>query len=247
VPATDPKFVYPSCVFLLLILVELARGLAPGRVGWAVVGGATVVALAGNLVALVHGADRLRAVEGRTAAELGVLELARGHVAPAFQPDPTEVPQVEAGPYFAAVDALGSPADMPSRLASRPADVRANADAVLVSALRLRLVHASAHGGSPPHVEATSRGAIARDRGCLRFRPLRAGAYVDLTVPARGLGLEHAGAPVQVRVRRFGDGFPYATVGTLRPGESAVLAPPRDAAPQPWHARISTAGAVTAC
>jgi hypothetical protein len=199
VPATDPKFVYPSCVFLLLILVELARGLAPGRVGWAVVGGATVVALAGNLVALVHGADRLRAVEGRTAAELGVLELARGHVAPAFQPDPTEVPQVEAGPYFAAVDALGSPADMPSRLASRPADVRANADAVLVSALRLRLVHASAHGGSPPHVEATSRGAIARDRGCLRFRPLRAGAYVDLTVPASGLALERPGARADPR------------------------------------------------
>ena len=92
----------------------------------------------------------LRDASTHVKAELRSVELARDRVDPAFRPDPTRAPQIDAGGYLDAVDDLGSPADSLREVRAQSAEVRAVADAVLVRALRARLLPCPASRPAAP-------------------------------------------------------------------------------------------------
>ena len=125
----------PGAVMLALIIAESCRGLwlsAPTLAAAGVVG---ALALIGNISAFDGGEDYLRTGSHTVSAELGALELARGVVAPGFVLDPRWAPQVIAGPYFAAVRAIGSTsAWSPGQIRARRQSVRAAAAGVLTRA-----------------------------------------------------------------------------------------------------------------
>ena len=89
----------------------------------------------GNFGSLRNGSLFLQEWSGVVLAELGALELAGARTDPLYRPDPTRLPPVTAGAYFASVRDLGSPADTPEELLARSDGHRQIADNVLVQAL----------------------------------------------------------------------------------------------------------------
>ena len=82
------RYLYPSAVFLLLVLLELVRGIRPRP--WVVVAGvaAVIVSLVPNLVNLNTQARNIRAAAADERAQLGAYELLRDEV-PQDLPSPT--------------------------------------------------------------------------------------------------------------------------------------------------------------
>jgi hypothetical protein len=133
--------------------------------------------------------------------------------------------------------------------------------------------------GLTPVVTRAYGGRPARHDGCLRFEAAAPGpGEVELRLAPPGVALAADGvSPVDVRLRRFAEGYGPADVPPGRevfapdPKIAAVLegvygqrmhtlpafqlaadatgtlAVGRDQLPRPWHARLATTGAVTAC
>jgi hypothetical protein len=129
------RYVYSGAVLLALIIAESCRGVRLSAPILAVAGVVGALALIGGISAFDGGEDYLRTGSQTVSAELGALQLARGVVAPGFVLDPRWAPQVIAGPYFAAVRAIGSTsAWSPSEIRRAPPPIRAAAAGVLVRA-----------------------------------------------------------------------------------------------------------------
>jgi hypothetical protein len=198
------------------------------------------------------------------------MELARAEVAPGFRPEPNRAPDIVAGRYFQAIDRWGSPADSPEEILRRAEGPREAADIVLQQALRLRLGPAVPASGPAPEAAAPPQGEVATRGSCLRFTPAGGLSAVDLTLPPGGLRVAAGPEPVVIQLRRFGSGFLAngavpgastfanarqafgrellsASTFQVQPGRTRTLRIPPDRAPTPWSARLSTAGAVTAC
>jgi hypothetical protein len=242
--------VYAGALLVLLLGLELARGVAVSRRAAPFAVAALALVLAANLADLRAAARDLRAHAAQTRAQLGALELARpavpaAHVVP-LPGYPLLV--VRAGAYFAAARDLGSPADTPAQLAVGPEPARSAADAEL---LRLGAVAVRRATGRPrlsgrPRVDAAA-GAVVERGACVDFRPARPGDAVDLTVPAAGLLLEAGGGPATIALRRFATAFPAAPHARLAASARVALRVRPDASAVAWHARIAPAGRVTAC
>ena len=261
----ESRYLYVGALFILLIGLELARGVrVPPRSAALLVAVFAVVTVS-NLGALHDGAKYLRRSSGNGAAELGAMELARAQVRPEFIPDVFRLSTVFAGAYFPAVAELGSAAPSAAELAAGPELAREAADVTLTrisferdGALVLPLAPPGADapvpGAIPPVVDRAGGGRADTSGGCARYRPLgfrpaRVPALLELTVPAAGLVVT-AGrdAPVRILVRRFAGRFSSPALGTLAPGASALLRFPADAAAAtPWHVRLVPSGAVSAC
>jgi hypothetical protein len=125
------RYIYPSAVLLVLLAVELARGIKFRASGVALLAVAVTVAAALNLGVLMDGRDGLRDTSEFVRTELGALELARGTAPPDYRPDTVRMPQVSAGPYLVAVKKLGSPAFERSELLRAGEPERAAAARVL--------------------------------------------------------------------------------------------------------------------
>ena len=129
------RYVYSGAVLLALIIAESCRGVRLSAPALAVAGVVGTLALIGGVNAFDGGEDYLHAGSQTVSAELGALQLARGVVAPGFVLDPRWAPQVIAGPYFAAVRAIGSTsAWTPAQIRRAPQSVRAAAVGVLTRA-----------------------------------------------------------------------------------------------------------------
>ena len=129
------RYVYSGVVLLALIIAESRRGVRLTAPVLATAGVVGALALAGNISAFDGGEHYLRTGSQTVSAELGALELAHGVVAPGFVLDPRWAPQVIAGPYFAAVHAIGSTsAWSPAEIRSGPQSARAAAVGVLARA-----------------------------------------------------------------------------------------------------------------
>lgn len=181
--AGSSRYLYVGAAFLLLGAAELAP--PARRRPRAALGVVAVVALLGgaaNVVHLLHGTAFLRRSSVTLRAQLGALEALRAPIPPGFQPAPDTAVDILAGPYRAAVAALGSPADSPSQLASAPADARTAADRVLL--------------GAAPPVPIPSRGAAA---GCRRGK-----GGTELLVRGGRFSLR-SDRPEPLELRRFGD------------------------------------------
>lgn len=208
---------YPGVVFVLLIAVELARGVRPRRPVLAVAAVAAGLIVAGNVGDLHRGADRLRNFTDFVAAELGALELARAGVPAEFRPDPVLAPWVSAATYFPAVDAWGSPADTPAGILDRPEPARRAADIALAAALGVHLAPGTLPA-QPGPAPAVTRGSARHAGGCLQ---LGAGGPVELRLPPGGLALRAGDrGALTVRLRRFGAGYGRAD---RAPGEGIFI------------------------
>jgi hypothetical protein len=179
-----------------------------------------------------------------------MVELARDRVEPDYRPDPLESPQLRADAYLAAVADWGSPADSVDEVLRRPEPARQGADAVSVAVLRPRVAPAAraADPAPAPAAESTESGTATLRGGCRAFTP-NPGAEGALVValPATGLTIAAATAPVGVRLRRFADGYRGEPDVNVPPGEPVTLTIDRDRSDRPWHVRLSASAPFRVC
>jgi hypothetical protein len=259
------RYIYLGTVFVLLIAIELLRGVQIRWAGLALAYGLAAVVIVSNVAALQRGADELRQNSAFVAPGLGALELAGKKVDPAFRPFPDLAIYILAGKYFSAVAKFGSPALPAQQIPKLPEDVRRSSDAILVSALRPRLQAGTmpAQPGAPPTVLPSQSVGAHASRGCVVLVPRSRGASVELGFVAPGLALRAAkGAPIQVRLRRFADsydppstkgfanvlyGFVRSPVLVLPAGAVRLLKLPADRLTRPWHMQLLASQPVVAC
>lgn len=247
-----PRYVYPGVLFILLVLVESARGIRLSNRGLALGAVATAAIVTGNAGILRDQGQGFQDKARDLLPRLAALELARDHVSPSFKPHPDPLgtaPDVVAGPYFAAVDDFGSPAPTATELSRRSEAERAVADATLVQALEIRPLPGARAGrrAPPPQIITAQGGAAQTDGGCVVLRPSAGRATVELRVSTRALAYRtRPGAPVELRARRLADGFgaPFATVPG---GQSGVLRFPPDRLRRPWSLQMAASQQVAAC
>jgi len=250
------RYLYVGAVFVLLIAVELLRGVRVGReiaLLAVVLTGLIVVANLGDLRA---GARNLRQQAVISRADLGALELARKDIKPGY--DAARFPgipfvQIDAERYFAAAKALGSPALSLAELPGASEHGRLAVDAELANIEEIvPKPSRAAPGSTPPQIDVVTGGQVATDGGCVRFTPdpvAPAGAVPELqvTVPAEGLLMTAEGGPAGFALRRFAATFPVEPTARLAPGGSSELRPGDDPATQPWHVRLKPEAGVRVC
>lgn len=252
------RYVYVGGLLIVLLAVELARGVAFSR-RVALVTAVVVAAIVVSNVGTFRDAARMLREQGQIArTSLAAVEMTRATVPPDYTPHVPGYPlvQIPVREYFAWADDLGSPAATIPEVAASRDDARRAADS------DLRRIHAvglrpSGQQGPPPEsaaprVDAAAGGAVRREAGCVMFEPApylpgEATPSIQLTVPPAGLLVLGDDAPTAVRTRRFSAVFPARPDGRLGPGRSGVLRIGRDLAPQPWHVSLTSAAPVTAC
>jgi hypothetical protein len=232
-PATVGRYQYIGIVLMALLAAELAAGLRVRRyatVALVLVGAAAAMV---NLVRLRDAAHGLARIAEKQRGGLAALELTRGRVDPQFiltkeNSDVDYLAILDAGSYFSAVDAYGSPAYTPTELASASEDARIAADKVFASALGVGL------GPGPK----TRRGT------CLELRPGPEPAVVR--VPREGIVLRAGSPGSHVSLRRYASSFPV-NLGTLPADQPRVLSIPPDRSPRSWLLSLDGGGPVLAC
>lgn len=233
-PPTASRYLYPTAVFLLLILLQLTRGLRVGRWAfWATIV-ALIVSLVPNVINLNEQAKKIREVANGERVELAGVELLRDEVPLESIPDLVRHTRLiglsgtgfhfPATSYFNAVFRSGSPAASPQRIPLASEAVRKEVDGYLLRGRDLTLSDAPS-------------GGFARQRTC-RAATGENGVY---PVPESGLVIRPQGSRSRLRVaaRRFATSFEPLQVPAgsgplvLRPGASQEV--------RPWQARISGA------
>jgi hypothetical protein len=224
-PSSSSRYLTVGLVFLLLLLVESARGLRiRGWAPWAVLVLAFVALSKDHKIAFREGRSLFLERSQEMRGSLGALDLlGRDRVDPRLEIAPRAAPFLEAGPWFDALDALrGDPAYTPAQLVRAPAVARAFADDTLVRAGGLAL-------GPARPAPAACRHAWRGDEG---------------PVPAAGLHIQ-AGprARLTLRARRFGEDWVVVGVLPVPPGRTVELRPLRDASPVGYFVRAPGARA----
>jgi hypothetical protein len=253
----ESRYLYFGAVFVVLLTAELAHGVRLSR-PWALAAGvAAALAVVANVGDLREAGRFARDQGERTRAVLGAVELARSVVAPELvlaQLPGYPLLVMAAGPYLAAAEALGSPADGPAEIAAADEDVRLAVDLELARIHRVELEPAPAGVplGPRPEVDAVSGGSVTGRGACVTFTPSAVApaaetSTIALPVPSGGVVRTARGGPADVALRRFAAGFPAEPQWRLAPSASAVLRIGPDRAPQPWHVRLAPEGRVTAC
>jgi hypothetical protein len=225
------RYMYPGAVAALIVAVEAARGNRLSRRALAALFAIAAVSLATNIAHFREAGAWLRSYSAAARADFTAIELARGHVDPAFAPSSglAFFLGVKAGQYLAAVDRIGSPAFTPAELQGQSEALRGSADSVLAAALG---------------VKVTSPAAGETGRLCHQLTATRAAA---VGFPVRPPGaLLRSPAPAKVAVGRFATGAPVQA-GSLAANSPAALQIPADRSPQPWHATVAPAQQVTVC
>jgi hypothetical protein len=235
--ATAGRYQYMGAIFIVLIAAELLRGVRVERwVRWTVLAVSALAALSN--VSYLHTSWRGLTQFGELQpADLAVLEITRDTVDPAFQLTEQNsgvdyLGFLDAGSYFSAVDAFGSPADTPEELAAASEHVRVVADRLFASALELKLVPV------PVPADPASRcTTIALGREPRGYVPT--GAATTFAA-ARG-------ASVAVDARRYSSASFPAKLGTVTGGSAVTLTIPADHSSQPWKFGLTGSGTVEVC
>ena len=249
------RYLYIGCTFVLLLAIEVAKGV---RIRWpagVVLGVVTVAAVVSNIGILRDGAAYLRTSAPGARADLGALDIARrivpaDYVATSFPGYPFVV--VRAGAYFATERAVGTPADTVAQLQVEREPGREAADAELVRAHGIALTPAAggAASAAPPALDGVAGGSAAVRGSCVSFgaSPVSAtgaGGIVDVTVSSPAVLISAQGAAATVAVRRFAVGF--HALGSLRAGASASARFTPDAANVPWHLQVQSSAGASVC
>jgi len=228
------RYLYPGAIFILLVLAQLVddpswprtdRGRA---VAATVAVGLLLVSLVGNVDQLRDGGAQLRSVSDYVQAELRAVELARGRVRSDFRPDTARAPQVTAGAFLSAVDALGSPAYSVARVRQAPESVRIAADRVLLDALGVR-----------------SQRAVAAD-GCTAVPAEGGEASKDLSAEAVNLVIVAGDDHVDVSVRNLAAAYEAPPFVTVAPGTTRRIDLPAVAS-GPWSIHLASSSGFSTC
>ncbi len=206
--AAEPRYLYAGVLILLLVVVELARGLKATRTTVAVVFALTAAAVVGNLARAHDARTMLHEYSVFSKADMTVIELAGADADQYFTPNQglaRVVPGsliLNTGPWLAVVDKYNSVAFSVPELRAQAEDVRVQADRVAKRALLLRLEPVAAAAG----------------RGCREVAP--GAAATSFALPPGGAvlrprELDREPAPLGRRVR----GRPRR--GRSRPGGAA--------------------------
>jgi hypothetical protein len=249
------RYLYVSALFVVLLTVELARGVA---VRWWVTAAIIVLAvgaIASNIEALRAAGRQVRADGLTTVADLGAVQIGRPVIPPGYvirDIPGWPVVVVPAAAYFAAARAVPMLADTPRQISAEPEQAREIVDDELIHIHRLALIGAApglALGAAPP-VDSQGAGVTAIHGGCVSFSPARFAptgtvSALAVTVPARGLALVALGGPATVGVRRFAARF--QTIGRLMPGGPATLVIAPDGSSRAWHLQLATTARTVVC
>lgn len=243
------RYVYPAGVLMIVLLVELGRGLHLSGRALALLGAAAATAAVSGVDDFREGGAFLRDRTQTVYAQLTAIEIARGRIAPGFAVNPDLAAGLFAGPYLGAVDELGSPTTSEADLVRSRPPLRIAADDTLVEGMRLALAPVSRlmAAGAPPGVAGTTGGKAAAAGSCVRLRPAGGRQAAELQLPVGGIGIRATGRPVDVTLRRFAASDAAKPVGTVAPGSEAILKIPADHGRTPWVARLSTASPTEAC
>jgi hypothetical protein len=225
-PPSSSRYLTVGLVFLLLMLVEAARGwkIRPW-VPYVVLLLALVSFSKDSKLAFKDGRNLFLERSERVRASLGAVELlGRARVDPKLEIAPLAAPFLEAGHWFDTIDDLrGDPSDSPSELAKASPDARAFADDTLVRAGGLAI------------------GPASRSAPCGRAWRTSTGA-----VPPQGVRVEAPPAKsVTLRARRFGGDWVMVGVLPVAPGHAVSLRPLPDAASKPYL--LQATGAARVC
>ena len=230
---TNGRYQFPGAVFVLLIAAELLRGIRPSRQTLLVGVVVTAAAVVSGLFYLDKGYRIQRSTTVMERAKLGALEIARPNVSPASEVPLNLLTQINAGAYFSAVDAFGSPALTASQLASSSEASRAAADATLALLLKIRLAELSG---------ATGKGDSRRCQATAAN--LTAGQSVPLVPGINRLIAD--GEPVGLRLARFADRS-WLELGSLAPHRTGEIQIPRDRSTRRWRMQVGGPGSVSVC
>lgn len=249
--AFPSRYLYVSGVLVVLLAVELLRGVSLRWPVATLIGGLVAAAAVANIGTL-RDAGRVLRTEGQlTRADLGALDLSRDVVKRNYVATLSVFfGSVVAGPYFAAERAYGTPADSPTQLETEPEGARQSADAELLGIHGVALARSPSglRLGTTPAVDSLAGGSLRRQGPCLIFAP---GAnestttWLDITLPPTGVLVASLGGSTVVGVRRFAADF--QSVGSVPPPGSVVLRIGGDLAREPWHVRIAPADGARVC
>src|SRR5262245_15189543 len=228
---TNGRYQYPGAVFVLVIAAELLRGIRPSRRTLLIGVLVTAAAVVSGLFFLDKGYRIQRSTTITERAKLGALEIARPDVSPDSEVPLDLLTQIDAGAYFSAVDAFGSPALTESQLGSSSEASRAAADATLASLLNIRLAEVS---GTKATVDFRRRCGINYMVG--QSLPLDPGANLLIA----------GGGPTGLRLARFADRS-WIELGSLRPQHIGVIQIPRDRSARRWRLENVGPGSVAVC
>ncbi len=225
-PPSSSRYLTVGIVFLLLMLLEAARGwkIRPW-VPYVVLLLALISISKDSQLAFKDGRSLFLERSERVRASLGAVELlGRERVEPRLEVAPLAAPFLEAGHWFDTIDDLrGDPADSPSELLKASPDARSFADDTLIRAGGLAF--------RPSPGEAPCARPWRGDSG---------------PVPSRGVRVEAPpGRPVTLRARRLGNEWIMVGVLPLAPGHAVALSPLADAVARPYV--LQATGAARVC
>ena len=231
------RYQLPGAVFVLLVAAELLRGV---RLGKRLLGPAIAVlaaAVASNALFFHEAYESYASSTKIVRGNLTAMEIARDTVDPAFYLDEefadTSFDHIDAGSYFSAVDAYGSPAYTVEELQASPEPARFAADKVLLNALRVA-------------VEPVARSTVPRG-GCFSVEGSQ-----EFEVPPGGVAVLAGAQPVtDIAMRRFatpGESSPMPVdfQTGVAPHHAAAVPIPRDRSTVPWKMKLE-GGAATVC
>jgi hypothetical protein len=249
----ESRYLYVGGLFVLLIAIELVRGVAPSWPVRLVLTAVVTAAVVSNVGVLRDGGEFVRQQGEITRAVLGTLESSRPLVKPGHLIGLPGVPflAIRADSYFAVAREDGTPAATFAQIERGPWYVRLAADRELIRILNVDLQRSSGDRtlGSRPAVDGVMEGRIAPRQSCVAIRAedpsgLRR-ARLDVVLPPEGVRLAAAGGPVRVSVRRIADTF--EPIGRIAGSARAILRIRPDGLAQPWHIRVETTDRSTIC
>ena len=249
----ESRYTYLLSLFAILIAAELAAGVRVRRPVLAVVALLAIAAAVGNFKPLREASLQLQDWSSIVGAEFGAVEIAGASADPDWVVDPVRLQSVKAGPYLAAVRALGSPALPPAGIAGVNEWHRQVADTTLLHGLGVTARAGGVAAGTapvgesaPPRDPHAQPGQSSVRGPCLVLARAGSRATLDATVPAGGVVIESRGAPVDIWLRSFGYHFVEEPLGSLDAGERATLAPPPRRGIV-WHVRVASTGEAAIC
>lgn len=260
-PPNSSRYIYPGAALVVIIgACVIGRRSITSLTARILVLALLLASLLSNVGDLRDGTRLWRQAGEDVRSSLGAMTEARRHLTiPAdFQPNAYWAPQIKAQPYFAATDALGSPAWGAAQISTATPAARAAADSVLIrlKAVTVTRVPAAIAGTTPPAVETIAAGTpqAGGPKGCITSIPNPGATQIVIgSLPPQGLlfsaqRIGVAQTRVDLRVARYAELGPQKPIAAALPGgpKLRVRAVGTDPTP-PWRFQLSSLGPITFC